>query len=110
VHPVIRDSITPITPRCAGVQSCLLGRVIAAETAAPLARAAVFLERIEAEPEPSPVRITKLTDDQGVFEVIDAPPGHYRLAVYKDERRHEITGVRLGDDGTTMIPVRLAPR
>ena len=106
--PSMRDSITPLSPRCAGGQSCLLGQVVAAESAAPLARAAIFLELDDPNAKDD-FRITRLTDDQGVFTVIDAPPGHYRLAVYKDARRHEITGVELGAEGTTVVPIRLAP-
>src|SRR5688572_29257425 len=38
-----RGGVTLIRARCAKVQSCLLGHVIAADTAAPMAQAAVFL-------------------------------------------------------------------
>lgn len=73
-------------------------------------RAAVFLER-EADDaiDGKPVRILTLTDDQGVFTVVDAPQGRYRLAVYKDARRLEARGLQLGSPGTIMIPVRLPP-
>jgi hypothetical protein len=105
------DSIAPLAPRCAGVQSCLLGQVVAAESSAPLARAAIFLERDGADArDDAPLRITRLTDDQGVFTIADVPRGQSRLAVYKDARRHEISGVELGAEGTTVVPIRLAPR
>jgi hypothetical protein len=98
-----RGGVTFIGPRCADVRSCLVGQVTAAETAAPLSRAAVFLERED----DSGHRILTLTDDQGVFTVVDAPSGRYRLAIYKDARRLEARGLRLGDPGTTLVPVRL---
>ena len=113
IVPGSRGGVTLIRPRCAGVQSCLLGQVVAAESANPMARAAVFLERegeagVE-EKRDSPLRILTLTDDQGVFTVTDAPRGHYRLAVYKDARRVEVRGIALGEPGTTVVPVRLPP-
>ncbi len=101
-----RSSVSLITPRCAGVQSCLLGRVTAAESARPLARAAVFLERIGGEADQ--LRIQTLTDEDGVFSIANPPPGHYRLAIYKEARRVEMSGMALGEAGTTMIPVRMA--
>lgn len=104
-----RGGITLIRARCASVESCLLGQVVAAETAAPMARAAVFLEREDGEGESGPVRIVTVTDDQGVFSVADAPTGRYRLAVYKEERQLEVRGLELGAPGTTMVPVRLPP-
>jgi hypothetical protein len=110
------DVVTPsrighvefIGPRCPEVRSCLVGRVEAAETATPLPRAAVFLER-ESEATEKPVRILTLTDDQGVFTVMDAPVGTYRLAIYKDARRIERRGLKLGAPGTMLVPVRLSP-
>ena len=108
-----RGGIAVIGPACAGVESCLLGQVVAAESAAPLARATIFLERedvpnaqTEEEVEKA-VKIMRITDDQGVFTVIDAPAGRYRLAVYKEERKYEVRGLDLGGPGTTMVPVRL---
>ena len=108
------DTVTPsriggmsfIGPRCADVRSCLVGQVVAAETATPLPSAAVFLERQDSA---EPVRILTLTDDQGVFTVADAPVGTYRLAIYKDARRIERRGLKLGAPGTTLVPVRLSP-
>lgn len=104
--------VTFIRPRCVEVRSCLLGQVTAAESAAPLAEAAVFLERLSREREVSdsePVRILTLTDEQGVFTVVDAPAGRYRIAVYKDTRMYEARGLELGAPGTTVVPVRLPP-
>jgi hypothetical protein len=98
--------MTFIGPRCADVRSCLVGQVVAAETATPLPQAAVFLERQDVD---NPVRILTLTDDQGVFTVADAPVGTYRLAIYKDARRIERRGLKLGAPGTTLVPVRLSP-
>lgn len=106
VDPARRGGVTFVQARCASVTSCLLGQVTAADTAAPMARAAVFLEREPGQGE-TPVRIVTVTDDQGVFAVEDAPAGHYRLAVYKEERRLEVRGLELGLPGTTMVPVRL---
>lgn len=106
ITPSRRGGVTFIRPRCAGVESCLLGQVVAAESATPLARAAVFLER-ERDDGDDPVRFLTLTDDQGVFIVTDAPKGRYRLAVYKDARRVEARGLKLGSPGTTVVPVRL---
>ena len=75
-----------------------------------MARAAVFLEREDAgKSEPKNERIMRLTDEQGVFTVEDAPVGRYRLAVYKDARSLEVRGLSLGARGTTMVPVRLPP-
>jgi hypothetical protein len=102
--------VTLVRPRCAGVDSCLLGQVVAAESARPLARAAIFLEREDDRGDRGrATRIVTLTDDQGVFTVVDAPPGQYRLAVYKDARSVEVRGLPLGARGTTMVPVRLPP-
>ncbi|MFO0635987.1 MAG: hypothetical protein U0168_24370 [Nannocystaceae bacterium] len=103
--PSLRGGVTFIGPRCAEVRSCLVGQVIAAETAAPLSRVAVFLQREDVGAKP----ILTLTDDQGVFTVVDAPLGRYRLAVYKDARKLEARGLKLGDPGTTLVPVRLPP-
>jgi hypothetical protein len=105
VTPVTKGGVTFIAPRCAEVRSCLVGQVTAADTSAPLSRAAVFLERDDRD---GPgVRILTLTDDQGVFTVVDAPTGRYRLAIYKDARRLEARGLKLGEPGTTLVPVRL---
>ena len=103
-----RGGVTFIRARCPEVRSCLVGQVVAAESSAPMARAAIFLER-EADDsvDGTPVRILALTDDQGVFTVIDAPQGRYRLAIYKDARRIEARGLELGAPGTVMVPVRL---
>ncbi len=103
--PSGRGGVTFIAARCADVRSCLVGQVTAADTSAPLSRAAVFLERDDGD---GPgVRILTLTDEQGVFTVIDAPTGRYRLAIYKDARRLEARGLKLGEPGTTLVPVRL---
>ncbi|WP_146155540.1 carboxypeptidase-like regulatory domain-containing protein [Enhygromyxa salina] len=104
----LHDTISLLSPRCAGAGSCVLGHVTEAGTAAPIAEAAVFLER-ELEPDESePVRILALTDEQGVFVVGEPPPGSYRIAIYKDASSVEVMGVELGREGTTMLPVRLA--
>jgi hypothetical protein len=110
VPPAALGGVVLVSPRCAGVRSCLLGQVVAAESARPMARAAVFLEREDAgKSEPKNERIMRLTDEQGVFTVEDAPVGRYRLAVYKDARSLEVRGLSLGARGTTMVPVRLPP-
>ncbi|MCA9706713.1 MAG: carboxypeptidase regulatory-like domain-containing protein [Myxococcales bacterium] len=113
MSPVQRGGVTFVRARCAQTSSCLLGQVVAAETATPLSRATVFLER-EADPQgeapsegPEPVEITTLTDDQGVFAIEEPPAGRYRLQVFKRERRLEVRGLALGEPGTTMVPVRL---
>jgi hypothetical protein len=100
-----RGGVTFVRARCANSSSCLLGQVVTAETAAPLAHATVFLEREEGEGDA--VEITTLTDDQGVFAVVEPPAGRYRLQVFKRERRLEVHGLALGEPGTTMVPVRL---
>jgi hypothetical protein len=102
--------VTLIGPRCAGARSCVLGHVVAAETSTPLSRAAVFLEREGGATEPAQrAAIVALTDEQGVFTVTDAPPGRYRLSVYKEARRVEVHGLEVAAIGTTVIPVRLGP-
>jgi hypothetical protein len=103
------DTVSILSPRCAQVRSCVLGHVTEADSAAPVAEAAVFFER-EAEPGSEPIRILTLTDAQGVFEVVDPPPGNYRLAVYKGASSVEVAGLELGRDGTTVLPVRLSMR
>jgi hypothetical protein len=100
-----RGGVTFIPARCSSVRSCLVGQVTAADTAAPMSRAAVFLQRDDRDG--PAVRILTLTDEQGVFTVVDAPSGRYRLAIYKDARRIEARGLRLGEPGTTLVPVRL---
>jgi hypothetical protein len=100
-----RGGVTFVRARCASASSCLLGQVVTAETAAPLSRATIFLEREEGEGDA--VEITTLTDDQGVFAVEEPPAGRYRLRVFKRERRLEVHGLALGEPGTTMVPVRL---
>lgn len=102
------DTISILSPRCAGVRSCVVGHVTASGTAAPVAEAAVFLEREPEQGEAEPIRILALTDEQGVFVVDDPPPGSYRLAVYKGDSSVEVAGLELGRDGTTVLPVRLA--
>jgi hypothetical protein len=102
-----RETISILSPRCAGVRSCVVGHVTAAGTAAPVAEAAVFLEREPEQGEDDPIRILALTDEQGVFVIDDPPPGSYRLAVYKDDSSVEVAGLELGRDGTTVLPVRL---
>jgi hypothetical protein len=110
VAPATLGGVVLVSPRCAGVKSCLLGHVVAAESARPMARAAVFLEREDTGPAGAEnARIMRLTDEQGVFTVEDAPAGRYRLAVYKDARSLEVRGLSLGARGTTMVPVRLPP-
>lgn len=104
VGPANRGGVTFVRARCASASSCLLGQVVTAETAAPLAHATVFLEREEGG---DVVEITTLTDDQGVFAVAEPPAGRYRLQVFKRERRLEVHGLSLGEPGTTMVPVRL---
>ena len=92
------------------MRSCLLGRVVAAETSAPLARAAVF---IVPDPESGAAQgqtqIVRMTDEQGVFTVADAPAGHYSVSVFKDARRSTASGLELGTPGTQMVPIRLPP-
>jgi len=103
-----RDTISILSPRCAGIRSCVLGHVTAASSAAPVAEAAVFLVRELERDEQEPIRILTLTDEQGVFVVSDPPPGSYRIAIYKDDSSVEVSGMELGDEGTTMLPIRLA--
>ncbi|MEM9463069.1 MAG: hypothetical protein AAGF11_53500 [Myxococcota bacterium] len=119
VSAINRGGVTFVRARCASASSCLLGQVVAAETATPLSRATVFLEREDGDGDgdddggggetkgPQPVKITTLTDDQGVFAVEEPPAGRYRLQVFKRERRLEVRGLALGQPGTTMVPVRL---
>lgn len=106
VGAVNRGGVTFVRARCASASSCLLGQVVTAETAAPLPRATVFLER-EDGGTGNAVQITTLTDDQGVFAIEEPPAGRYRLQVFKRERRLEVRGLSLGEPGTTMVPVRL---
>ncbi len=102
----VRGGVTFVSPRCPEVRSCVLGQVTSADTGAPLSAAVVFLVR-ESEPgEAKPHRIVAVTDDQGVFTVVDAPTGRYRITVVK-RRSVEARGLRLGAPGTTMVPVRL---
>lgn len=108
VSPPQRDTISILSPRCAGIRSCVLGHVTAASSAAPVAQAAVFLVRDAELGEQEPVRFLTLTDEQGVFIVGDPPPGSYRIAIYKDDSGVEVSGMELGDEGTTLLPVRLA--
>jgi hypothetical protein len=100
--------ITVISPRCGAADSCLMGLVLEAESAKAMPQAAVFLELEAADGKPS-VRYITVTDDQGVFTVVNAAEGSYRLAVYKEERRAERTGVELGMPGTTVVPVLMPP-
>jgi len=100
-----RGGVTFVRARCASASSCLLGQVVTAETATPLAHATIFLEREEGAGDA--VEITTLTDDQGVFAIEEPPAGRYRLQVFKRERRLEVHGLALGEPGTTMVPVRL---
>lgn len=88
----------------------MLGHVTASDTAAPVAEAAVFLERESDPAEGEPIRILTLTDEQGVFVVDDPPPGSYRIAIYKGASSVEVAGLELGRDGTTVLPVRLGSR
>jgi hypothetical protein len=110
VHPPVsaanRGGVTFVRAHCASASSCLLGQVVTAETAAPLSRATVFLER-EDGGTGGAVQITTLTDDQGVFAIAEPPAGRYRLQVFKRERRLEVHGLSLGEPGTIMVPVRL---
>ncbi len=105
--------VTFVRPRCIEVRSCLLGQVVAAESATPMARAAVFLVRegddVKREAPEELLRIVRLTDDQGVFTVADAPAGRYSVSVYKDARRISASGLELGGPGTLVVPIRLPP-
>jgi hypothetical protein len=105
-RPAVRNSVAILSPRCVGVQSCVLGHVTTALDAAPIARAAVFLVREDGEGTHEPIQT--LTDEQGVFTVIDPPPGSYRVEVFKEAAKVEVVGLELGHAGTTMVPVRLA--
>ena len=102
-----RLGVTRIRPRCAEVASCLLGQVVTARTARPLAGAAVFLEQEPQDPATQHMRFVRLTDEQGIFTVANLPLGRYRMAIYKDAGREEVRGIELGEPGTTMIAVRL---
>lgn len=115
-RPSVRalGGVTFVSPRCIEVRSCLLGQVVAAETSTPVARAAVFLVRegdegAKAKPVDDDIRIVRLTDDQGVFTVADAPAGRYSVSVYKDARKISASGLELGSPGTLVVPIRLAP-
>lgn len=105
VRPVVRESITILSPRCVGVHSCVLGHVTTALDATPIAQAAVFLLREGGDGSQEPIQT--LTDEQGVFTVIDPPPGSYRVEVFKEAAKVEVAGLELGRAGTTMVPVRL---
>jgi len=113
VAPSLPGPIQVFGPACPGVRSCLMGRVVAAETMAPLARAMIFLERTAAPTATTEadlsatVHYVRFTDKDGVFTVTDVPAGLYRLAVYNEARRKELSGISLGEPGTTMVPVRL---
>ncbi len=108
VSPSLRGGVTFVQARCAAVSSCLLGQVVTAETATPLSRATIFLEREQTVAQAEgPVKITTLTDDQGVFTIEEPPAGRYRLRVFKRQRELEVHGLSLGDPGITMVPVRL---
>jgi hypothetical protein len=102
--PVLRPSITIVSARCAGASSCVLGHVSTSLDAGPIAKAAVFVQR-EGE---ALSAIQTLTDEQGVFTLIDPPPGRYRIVVIKDGAKVEAVGLELGRPGTTLIPIRLA--
>lgn len=105
VRPVLHDAIAIVSPRCVGVHSCVLGHVTTALDATPIARAAVFLMPEGGDDSREPIQT--LTDEQGVFTVIDPPPGSYRVEVFKEDAKVEVAGLELGRAGTTMIPVRL---
>lgn len=98
-----RRQVTIITPRCADARSCFLGRITEAETGYGLADAVVFIQRIDAED-----RIVKITDRQGVFELVDVAPGQYRVRVYKSSLRGEVAAMELGQPGTTVLTLALA--
>lgn len=104
-RPIVRENIAIVSPRCVGVHSCVLGHVTTALDAAPIARAAVFLRREGGEGSDKPIQT--LTDEQGVFTVIDPPPGSYRVEVFKEGAKVELAGLELGQAGTTMVPIRL---
>ncbi len=87
---------------------CVLGHVVVAETADPVPGAAVFFDGRDERGRR--VRLVTRTDDDGVFTVLEPPPGVYRLAIYKDARHVEARGLALGAPGTTVIPVRLGRR
>ncbi len=94
-----------IEPRCDGARACVLGHVVVAETADPVPGAAVFVAGRDRRGRE--VRFVTRTDDEGVFTVPDPPEGVYRVAIYKDARYAEARGLRLGEPGTTVLPVRL---
>lgn len=105
-----RGGVSFIGPRCAGAESCLLGHVTAAESGAPLERAAIFLQAEGAAPPEVPADedyLVAITDEQGVFTIVNPPTGSYRMAVYSNSRRVEVSGLKLGSAGTTVVPVRL---
>lgn len=106
----VRGGVSFIGPRCAGAQSCLLGHVTAAESGAPLERAAIFLQVEGADAPPAaepPGYFVALTDEQGVFTIVNPPTGSYRMAIYSNSRRVEVSGLKLGSQGTVVVPVRL---
>lgn len=109
--PVARPSITIVAPRCAGASSCVLGHVSAALDASPIAKAAVFVQREDVTGEVAtgepPAPIQTLTDEQGVFTLIDPTPGRYRVVVIKEGAKIEASGLELGRPGTTILPIRL---
>ena len=104
-----RGGVTLLSPRCERAESCVLGHVTAAESGSPMSHAAIFFQIEAAEATKKPGWILTLTDDQGVFEIENPPPGRYRLSVYAPPREIEMTGIELGAIGTTGLSVRLPP-
>lgn len=103
-----RGGVTLLSPRCEKAESCVLGHVTAAESGSPMSRAAVFLQ-LESSGPGKPGWILALTDDQGVFEIDNPPPGRYRLSVYAPPREIEMAGIELGAVGTTGVSIRMPP-
>lgn len=105
----MRDAVLVTEARCAGVHSCLMGYVSAAESERPLSKASVWFEREEDASVGAGQMFGATTDFEGVFVVVDPPPGRYTIGVYRGARRKEFRGVELGAPGTKVAVITLAP-
>ena len=107
-RPPIRDAVLVTEARCAGVHSCVVGYISAAESERPLSNASVWFEREDAS-EGEGEMFGATTDFEGVFVVVDPPPGRYTIGVYRGARRKQFHGVELGAPGTRVAVISLAP-
>ncbi len=92
----------PQHPALASNQTAkVTGRIVDSEAKTPLAHVQIFVEDLQ---------VGDVSDDQGVFEIPNLPPGEYRLVFrLQGYKTHESENVRLLERQVARLNVAMAP-